>query len=209
MRTVRNGWQLVPFVLSALCLSVAAAAQEAPPLEDRGYALGDVVMGDRDAAVTVVEYASLTCSHCAYFHATTFPQLKSELVDTGKANYIVRDVYFDGLGLLAGRLARCLGPDAYYTLYDVILRTQSDWVRAGDPASELYRVVLRAGAPPERLLACVQDTEYALALVDTFKAHMEVDEIEATPTFVIGGKKLQGAVAFEELAAAVEAALGE
>lgn len=185
----------------------ASAQPEIAPLEDRGYALEDVVLGSDDAPVTVVEYYSPTCPHCGSFHENAFPQLKSEYIDTGKVRFIAREVYFDQVGLLAGRIARCGGSEPYYKLFDVILGSLDEWGRDSNPAQALLDTVVKAGFPTARLQTCLDDREYAIHLVDRAKMHGDADEIESTPTFIIGDQTVRGAVPFEEIAAVIEEAL--
>lgn len=182
----------------------AEAEASETPLEDRGYALGDVKLGNADAPLTVIEYASFTCGHCATFHADAYPLLKERYIDSGKVAYVIRDVYFDQYGLLAGRIARCTGDSGFHLLADAILDSQNDWIRADDPGVALYRVALREGVPPTRLRDCLEDREYALALVESFKDNADRDEIESTPTFLIGDQRLVGARSFEEIAAIID-----
>lgn len=183
------------------------ASQTETSLEDRGYALGDVMLGDGGAPLTVYEYVSFTCSHCASFHANSYPSFKEQYIDTGRVNFVIRDVYFDQYSLLAGRIARCGGESGYYLLADAILESQSEWTRAEDPGVALYEVALKEGVPPTRLRSCLEDREYAERLVETFKTNVERDEVESTPTFLIGDQRVVGAKPFEEFAEALEAEL--
>ena len=180
---------------------------ELPPLAERGYALGDIILGDPDAPVTLFEYYSPTCSHCGNFHRDTFPQVKSEYIDTGQIRFVAREVYFDQVGVLAGRIARCAGPDSYYPLIDLVLNTQESWSRDSEPANALVDTVLRAGFPTSRLRDCLADREYGIHLVDESLAITEAEGIRSTPTFIIEGRTVNGAVPFAEIAEAIEAAL--
>ncbi len=199
-------------LLISLLAGPAALGQDtsedgSPPLEDRGYALEDVVLGSDDAPLTMIEYYSPTCPHCGAFHVNTFPQVKSEYIDTGKVRYIAREVYFDQVGLLAGRVARCGGPGPYYDLVDVILGSQEQWGRDSDPATALVETVLKTGFPTARLKECVLDREYGIRLVDDAMANAEIDEIQSTPTFLIGNEVVNGAVGFERIAEVIEGEL--
>ena len=194
-------------VALALLAGTAWAEEEIKPLAERGYALGDVVLGEEDAPVTMIEYASFTCSHCATFHRETYPQVKSEYIDTGRVRFILREVYFDGEGLLAGRLSRCTGPKGYYALVDLFFSSQSDWIGSSNIGKELYRRAVRAGVPADRLKACVEDQEFALALLESFQSHREEDDIEATPTILIGGERVEGAAGFEQISEMIEQVL--
>ena len=198
------------FAASLSALTTAKAEETAaglPPLEERGYVLGDVFLGDENAPVTIIEYLSFTCSHCATYHADSFPQVKANYIDAGKVRYIFREVYFDAVGLLAARIARCTGPQGYFTLADEILNSQYEWMRAEDIPLELVRTVLRAGVPATRLKSCLEDREFALVLVDAYKDHIARDAINSTPTFLIGGTRVEGAQPYARIATVIEEAL--
>ncbi|MBU2956919.1 DsbA family protein [Paracoccus sp. 1_MG-2023] len=170
----------------ALSLAVPAAAQEAETLPD-------VVLGDADAPVTVIEYASFTCGHCANFHENVYPDLKAEYIDTGKVKFIQRDIYFDQPGLWAGVLARCAGDDKFYPVADMLFDEQSEWLSGGsgdEIAAQLRRIGLKAGMTEEQMTACWNDTAKVEQLIATFQKNATADGIEATPTFVIEGEKV-------------------
>lgn len=166
--------------------SMAASAQEAPEI------LPDRVLGDPAAPVTMIEYASFTCSHCAAFHENVFGDLKADYIDTGKVQFIQREVYFDKYGLWAGLVANCGGDDRYYAISDLILSQQSDWIANGSDeaiSENLRRIGLSAGLSGEELDACMSDRDQAQAMVATFQHHAEADDVRGTPSFVINGTK--------------------
>ena len=177
------------------------------PLDERGYVLGDIVLGDEDAPVTIIEYASLTCPHCASFHNNTFPQVKKKYIETGKVRFILREIYFDGEGLLAARFARCAGEAGYYPLVDRYFSTQKTWSNASDIPRALYQTAVRAGVPTARLKICIQDREFAVSLTETFKTVSDRDSITSTPTFLINGERVEGAVGYREISEVIEKAL--
>ncbi|MBV0892449.1 DsbA family protein [Paracoccus sp. Z118] len=187
-------------VLTAFALSAAAAApsiaQTAPAETPAGevQTLPDVVLGDESAPVTVIEYASFTCSHCANFHEESFPLLKSEYIDTGKVKFIQRDVYFDQVGLWAGVLAHCGDNAKYYPISGMLFDQQSEWLKAesGDQlAANLRKIGATAGFSNEQMDACWADQERVEQLVATFQQNAGGDDIQGTPTFIIGGEKVQ------------------
>ena len=152
----------------------------------------DMVSGNPEATVEVMEYASFTCPHCASFHTGPYKQLKSEYIDTGKIRFVYREVYFDRFGLWASLVARCGGPEKFFGLTELIYAGQSQWTRAGEPAAiveELRKIGRLAGLDNDALEACLQDGEQAQALVAWYKENAEADGIESTPSFVINGKK--------------------
>lgn len=182
--------------LSAVQPALAQEAQTAPAGEQmpEGKILDDIVLGQADAPVTVIEYASFTCSHCQAFHEENWPKLKAEYVDTGKVKFIQRDVYFDAVGLWAGILARCGGDAKYYAVSDVIFDDQKTWLdaKSGDEiAANLRKVGAKAGMTEPQMDACWADKQKVADLVATFQKNATADKIEGTPTFIINGETVQ------------------
>ena len=176
-------------------------------LEDKGYAMGDVVLGDPDAPLTVVEYASFTCPHCAAFAVHTFPEVKEKYIDTGKVKFVLREVYFDQYGLWASMVARCGGEKGFYPLAETYLTTQSTWTRAPDIGSAIQQIGRRAGLSADRLEQCLSDREFAKQLLSDYQQNVEADEVKATPTFLIGGEKASGEMTFEDFSKLIDARL--
>ncbi|GHG18669.1 MULTISPECIES: DsbA family protein [Paracoccus] len=186
---------LIRSAAAALAIAIAAPAamaQDAAPAA-QAEALPDIALGADDAPLTIVEYASFTCGHCANFHEENWPRLKAEYVDTGKVKFIQRDVYFDQPGLWAGVLARCGGDDKYYAVSDMLFDEQEQWLAGGtgeEIAANLRKIGLKAGMTEEQMTACWEDTAKAEQLIATFQQNASADGIEATPTFIIGGEKV-------------------
>ncbi|MBU2941137.1 DsbA family protein [Shimia thalassica] len=152
----------------------------------------EMVMGSEDAPVTIIEYASFTCPHCATFHEGVLKPLKADYVETGKVKFIFRDVYFDRFGLWASMVARCAGPEKFFGMADLLMKGQSEWTRAGDPvaiAGELRKVGRLAGIEDEKLQACMQDEDKAKSLVAWYEKNVAKDDISGTPTLIIDGEK--------------------
>jgi protein-disulfide isomerase len=151
----------------------------------------EMTLGAADAPVTIVEYASFTCPHCARFHETVFGDLVKEYVDTGKVRFIMRDVYFDRFGLWAGMLARC-ETDKFFGVSDLLYTQQSDWTKADSNekiVENLYGIGRASGLTDEAIGVCLQDNDKAQALVATYQTNAERDGIDSTPSFLINGKK--------------------
>lgn len=169
----------------------------------------DMALGNPDAPVTVIEYASYTCPHCARFHEGAFKQLKTDYIDTGKINFVYREVYFDRYGLWASMIARCAGStEAFFGMSDLIYQGQSEWTRAGDPGAivgELRKIGLLAGLDAETMEACLQDGEKAQTLVAWYQQNATEDGIESTPSFVINGQKYSN-LSFAEMAEVIDEA---
>ncbi|PWR02838.1 thiol-disulfide oxidoreductase [Meridianimarinicoccus roseus] len=187
---MRNLFAPVLPALVAAALSLAPLA--APAQEVDTSTIADMALGQADAPVTVIEYASFTCPHCATFHDEVFPDLKRNYIDTGKIRFVHREVYFDRYGLWAGMVARCGGEMRYFGVADQIYERQREWTKGGDPAevaANLRRIGLSAGLTDTQLDACLSDGEKAQTLVAWYQQNAERDGIEGTPSFIIDGEK--------------------
>ncbi|WP_227269915.1 DsbA family protein [Roseobacter weihaiensis] len=185
----------------------AAHAQEAGEIDTSSVV--EMSIGNPDAPVTVIEYASYTCPHCARFHEGPFKQLKADYIDTGKINYVYREVYFDRYGLWASMIARCAGtPEAFFGMSDLIYEQQSVWASAGDPAAiveELRKIGRLAGMDSDALEACLQDGEKARTLVAWYQENATADGVDSTPSFVINGQRYTN-MEYSEMTALIDAA---
>ena len=176
----------------------AAASTELPEVIE-------MVLGNPDAPVEVIEYASFTCPHCATFHRNTMPQIKANYIDTDQVRFVYREVYFDRFALWAGMVARCAGPDRYFGVVDLIYQRQPEWTQ-GSPAevAENLRQIGRvAGLSNEQLDACMTDAAMAQAMIANFEANMEVHDIPGTPHFVIDGE-MHSNMSYEDFAAILD-----
>ena len=177
-------WTFAPRAAPDL-MPMTAAAQEAEAVE-----IQPMVLGEEDAPVKVVEYASFTCPHCATFHDEVLPAIKRDYVDEGLVRFEYREVFFDRPGLWAAMVARCGGEMRFFGIADMIYENQSDWAR-GEPAQiadGLRRIGLAAGLTDENLDACLTDAGTAQALVARFEEQAEEDGITSTPSFLIDGE---------------------
>ena len=182
-------------------LPFAANAQSSDA--DAGAAeIIDMVQGAEDAPITVIEYASFTCPHCARFHSDVYKLLRKNYIDTGKVKFIFREVYFDKYGMWASMIARCSGPDRFFGMTDLILNSQSTWARAGDDLAivEALRKIGRlSGMQDAALDSCLQDGEKLRALVGWYKENAQRDGIQSTPSFLIDGQPYKN-MDYEEFA---------
>ncbi len=192
----------LPAAVATPALAESAAAAEAPE-----RVTGDVVLGAEDAPVTVIEYASLTCPHCASFHIDTWPRVKAEYVETGKVRFIMREVYFDAFGLWASMIARCGGEAGFYPMIDQFLTQQREWSGAQDPTPEIMKIGRINGLSAEEMRACLSDESYAKTLLANYQANAEEHGIQSTPSFIINGEMHTGAMGFEEFSSLIEAHL--
>ena len=171
----------------------------------------EMTIGDPEAEVTIIEYASFTCPHCKRFHEQVLPQIKENYVDTGKVRFVYREVYFDRYGLWAGMVARCGDGQRYFGIVDMIYEDQGTWTRGQDPATiagNLRKIGLTAGLPPETVDACMQDADKAQAMYALWEENRVADDITSTPSFVIDGQKYAN-MSYDEFASILDAALGE
>jgi protein-disulfide isomerase len=205
---LRPGVPATPDLLAMQATTADAPAAESPSAELPPVA--EMALGSADAPVTMIEYGSYTCPHCAAFHAENFPKLKAEYIDTGKVRFVYREVYFDRLGLWAGMLARCQGGERYFGIADLLFTNQQDWARketAPEAVEAMMALGRQAGLADADMQACIQDQATAESLVAEFQKNYEADEIEGTPTFIIGGKKVSNGP-WEDIKAEIDAALG-
>ena len=188
-----------------------AIAQEATPA---GEAAGvfEMVLGNPDSKVEVIEYASFTCPHCAAFAQNQFVSIKANYINTGLIKFVYRDVYFDRFGLWAAMIARCgNNTDRFFGLTEMLYEQQRDWLEGGDPAtiaSNLKTMGKVAGLDDAAIEACTTDAAYAQGLVDWYTKNAERDEITSTPSFLINGAKYTN-MAYEDFAAILDAELAK
>lgn len=186
----------------------AVSAQEAADVDTSGIV--EMTLGAETSKVTIIEYASFTCPHCANFHKGPFKELKAEYLDTDKVTFIYRDVYFDRFGLWASMVARCAGPEKFFGISDMIYTQQREWTD-GEPtkiADNLRRIGKVAGIAPEQVEACMNDSEKAKALVAWYQKNAEADDVTSTPTLVINGKKYSN-INYADLKSIIEEKLAE
>jgi len=190
--------------LPDLGVSAANAQEAAADVDTSGVV--EMFQGEADAPLTVIEYASFTCPHCADFAEDQAVKIKRDFVDTGKVKFISRDVYFDRYGLWASMIARC-DPQRYFGVKELIYAQQREWIGSGqDPvqiANNLRKIGKTAGLSEERLDQCLNDQESAEELVAWFQQNMEEHDISGTPSLVIGGELVENQT-YEKLKAIIE-----
>jgi len=184
---------------ASLSLPGAAHAQSPEEVSKVG-ALGDMALGPKDASVTVIEYASMTCPHCAAFAKEVFAKIKTDYIDTGKVHYIFREFPLDPVALGASALARCVAKDdaaKYFATVDTLFKQQNDL--ASDPHTTIYRVGKEAGLSEEMIKACVEDDPKTQeAIMDGRGYAYDTLKVTGTPFFFVNGKPLEAPPSFEE-----------
>jgi len=184
---------------SPLRLITEAVAQNATDVA-KPVSLPDMALGRADAAVTITEYASMTCPHCAAFNADVFPKIKSEYIDTGKIRYVFREFPLDIKAAAGSVLSRCIAKDdanKYFAVTDLLFKTQADWVMKNTTES-LIRIGKQAGLTQEQIEACLRDQSLLDKLAADQKYAAEVLKVDSTPTFFINGEKIKGETSIEE-----------
>jgi protein-disulfide isomerase len=153
--------------------------------------LEDVSVGSKDAKVTIVEYASMTCGHCQKFATSVFPQLKTKYIDTGKVRFISREFPLDNLAAAASMLTRCAGGDKVFPMVETLFEKQADWAfTSGNPVPKLFDIAKQAGFTQESFDKCLTDQKLLDNITNGRKRASEVFGVNATPTFFINGKRL-------------------
>ncbi|MDO9127944.1 MULTISPECIES: DsbA family protein [Alphaproteobacteria] len=169
--------------------------------------LGDMSLGDPDAPVTVIDYASLTCSHCADFEINTLPQLKEKYIETGKVHYILRDFPFDPIATAAFMLAHCAGPERYFGFVGVLFRQQTQWAFTQTPMEDLKALARQGGISEERFDACMKDQKIFDHVKEVALRGAKTFGVRSTPTFFINGEKVEGALPWRDFEPLIEKAL--
>jgi protein-disulfide isomerase len=166
-------------------------------------ALPEKVLGNADAPVTIVEYASMTCPHCATFHANTLPVIKEKYIDTGKARLIFREFPFDPRAEAGFMLARC-ADDNYFAMVDVLFKQQKSWAPVENARDALLQISRLAGFSQESFEACLTDQKLLDDIRAVRKRGADDFRVEATPTFFINGNKYSGALSVDEMSAIID-----
>jgi protein-disulfide isomerase len=195
----------------SLLPGLTALAEDAPATTAELPAVPDMVLGNADAKVTIIEYASYTCPHCAHFHAEVFKDLKRDYIDTGKVKFVFREVYFDRYGLWAAMMARCGGATRYFGISSMLYDGQKEWAASDDPATvigNIRRIGKTAGMDDATLDACLKDGNMAQAMLNTYEANAKADAVEGTPTLIINGTKHSN-MSYDELKGLVDAELAK
>jgi protein-disulfide isomerase len=185
--------------LSAMPLAGIAAAQTFSSAElMQAGPLGDKAMGSEKAPVTIIEYASATCSHCADFTVDTFPKLKQKYIDTGKVRFIFREFPFDPVAAGAFMLARCAPEDKYFPVLDLLFHTQRQWA-VEKPLGPLLTVAKQAGFTEESFKACLANQKVLDGIEAVRNRAAQEFKVDSTPTFFINGQVFKGNMSLEEI----------
>ena len=187
----------------------AQVAQAESPAPADGPVYREMIFGDPQAPVTIVEYASLTCSHCATFHNTVLPQLTEEYIDTGKVRLVFRDFPLDGLAMAGAMLARCAPGDRGKAMIKVMFGQQATWVTSQSPIEPLTSYAKLAGMSEEDVNACLENEGIMNAIREGQETASNLYQIQATPTFFIEDVKVEGARPFDYISEIIEEKLAD
>lgn len=188
------------------------AAHQAPPAAAQGVplaellvppVLGDMSLGKSDAPVTIVEYASMTCPHCAHFHEATYPELKKRYIDTGKVRFIFREFPLDPLAAGAAMLARCAAKDKFFPLIETLFQQQRQWA-VEKPIPPLMAIAKQAGFSEQSFNACLSDQKLLDSLTAERDRAAKKFGVNSTPTLFVNGRTQRGAASIDELAKIIE-----
>ena len=187
------------FVGEAMAQSQVAADLVKP------QSLPDMALGPKDAAVTIVEYASMTCPHCAAFNDQVFPKLKAAYIDTNKIRYVFREFPLDIKAAAGSMLARCIAKDdgsKYFAVIDMLFKQQDQWIPK--TTETLSLIGKQAGLSSQQVDACLKDQKLLDKIAADQKYANEVLKVNSTPTFFINGEKVTGETSFEEFEKKIE-----
>ena len=193
---------------SPLRLIADAMAQSASDVA-KPVSLPDMALGPANASVTITEFASMTCPHCAAFNETVFPKIKSEYVDTGKVRYVFREFPLDIKAAAGSMLARCIAKDdagKYFAVVDMLFKQQNDWAMKNTTES-LARIGKQAGLSQQAVEDCLKDQALLDKIAADQKYASDVLKVDSTPTFFINGEKIKGETSFEEFDKRIKALL--
>jgi protein-disulfide isomerase len=193
---------------SPLRLIEAAMAQSASDVA-KPVSLPDMALGPANAPVTITEYASMTCPHCAAFNEAVFPKIKSEYIDTGKIRYVFREFPLDIKAAAGSMLARCIAKDdsgKYFAVVDMLFKQQNDWVMK-NTTETLTRIGKQAGLSAQQVEDCLKDQALLDKIAADQKYASEVLKVDSTPTFFLNGERIKGETSFEEFDKRIKALL--
>jgi protein-disulfide isomerase len=185
---------------SALLGSAPFALAQGPTQEEllRPGPLPDLVLGKADAPITIIEYASMTCPHCATFHKTTYPALKTKYIDTGKVRFIFREFPLDELAVAASMLARCAGGEKALALIDVLFASQDKWA-VRQPIPVLTQIAKQAGFTQKSFEECLSNQKLHDDILAMRERGSKDYKVESTPTLFVNGKMQKGGASLEDL----------
>ena len=183
-------------------------ANEASVLEIKD---NDFVIGDKDAPITIIEYASMSCSHCASFHNSTLNDLKTEYIDTGKVRFVFRDFPFNYPALLGSMMMRCIPNEVRYDYMNALYLLQKSWVVRENATTmqELYKIMQSGGMTKDEFDACYSNEQLENEILEGVIAAQKEFNIRSTPSFLVNGKLIEGNKSIKEFRQIIDKILSE
>jgi protein-disulfide isomerase len=199
-------------LLSASALALTLGMKTSPAMAltvSTEEAMKDVIEGDPSAKVEVIEYASLACPACKFFHEEIYPELKEKFIDTGKIRFIYRDFPTNSAALAAAMIARCAGPQRHPGMVDMFFTTQQQWSRSQQPLQALSQVARMGGIGPSEVDQCIRNSELMQSIQAGTKHASQEMGVTGTPTIFVAGKMSENGLKKEELIAEIEKAIAD
>lgn len=199
---------LAPIIFGlTLILTIFTTVPAQADIASLEQAIAEKVLGSEDAPLTIIEYASLGCSHCASFHHETFPKIKENFIDTGKVKFIYRDFPLGTPALAATMISRCADGNKFFGMVDLFFNSQGKWGRSEKPIVELTKIARFAGMSEADVTACFENQALLDHIQSTAEDAKQKHNINATPSFVINGETISGALPYEEFEKLINEAL--
>ncbi len=207
MQPIRSLLVGTVIILTAM-IAAPAFAEDQKPTQDQKPAqdptpLPEISMGKADAPITIVEYSSLSCPHCADFHKNVLPKLKSEYIDTGKVRYVVKEFPLNTPALAGAVVARCLDPMRYIPFIELLFSKQEDWAFKNDALAPLQQLARQAGMTEEQFNKCIDNEDLQTKILAT-RDQGSKQGVNATPSFFVNGQLLKGVATIETLSEAMK-----
>ena len=197
----------LPILVMALAAGPLASVPAKAAIVPVEEALSEMSMGPDNAPVTMIEYSSLGCPHCAAFHRDTLPKIKKEYIDTGRVRLVYRDFPLGTPALAASMIARCAGRDKFFGFIEILYRSQDQWSRSRQPLAELARVARFGGMSETDVEECLKLQELLIGIRHIAAAAQEKYKINSTPTFIIGKETISGVMPYENFKKVFDRAL--
>jgi protein-disulfide isomerase len=191
----------------SLAFIVLLASPVAAAIASLEEAMGEMSLGNDDAPVTMVEYSSLGCPHCAAFHRETLPKIKADYIDNGKLRLVYRDFPLGTPSLAAAMIARCAGRDRYFGFLEILFRSQAQWSQSNNPLEAIARVVRFGGMTEDDINACLKYQPLLESIRKGAETANEKLKINSTPSFIIGDEVISGSLPYEHFKNAIDKAL--
>lgn len=198
---------LISAAAMAMSDNVVAVPRDIP--QELRLNADDRYLGEKDAPVQFVEYASMTCGHCAEFHKHVVSQLKKEYVDTGKVRFTLRELPWDNMAMAVAKVARCAPAEQHYNFIDAFFATRENWINSQNPLAAIKQTARLGGMTPDAVDTCLNDEKVHAQIMETKKVALEKLGVKGTPTVFINGHMMNGAQGYAAIKAEIEKNLAQ